>query len=548
MNSNFFKTLLCLFFVAGICLWNNANGQDIRWNWATEFNSNIIRLEDFAIDDEKNAYATGFFWEDRFFVDGEPVSNDSGFCFFVKVDSLGDLQWAKIISAGHLNGGWTVDYGNGHVYLGVRTEQMVILDGDTLQGNNIFNPLIVKYDPDGQLVDHVLLTSAQSFLHTVAISDQGDLFVGGGMVLPMKVGNDSLKFDGLSGAFLVKLDPDLNPQWSRKIDSDNFRCQVTKCVADPDGNVICILEYFTNAIFGSDTLRPRFNDIGDAVVKYSPTGELKWIYSVEGFLGERYLLDIDSDPKGNIYVAGTSEGNIVHDDTLTGVGAGDYYLLKLDANGNRVWDFLRGGDRNQLFTSVHTGSDGVYVSGGCLWEATFEDTTIRSSSNAMNFIAKYDATGEYQWVVTTNTTRGGTPKGLAHIGNQVWTAGGFGGKMILGPDTMGTNPNFYSGFIGQFTDLGVPPPRVNPPLDLLGVFPNPTNSLLNCNFILPHAGDYTMKFLDTSGRLVREYRETSEENGFLSRTLDLSDISSGMYFLRIDGLQIHQTWKVLVQR
>jgi hypothetical protein len=550
MKYNWFFTLSFLILIGVIAPNTALSGQNITWNWATEFSSRIIFLEDLAIDDQKNSYATGHFWQENFYVDGEPMSNDSGFIFLVKLDSFGDLQWVKTVPEGPFNGGYTVDCANGFVYLGIRAENKIVLGEDTIPhipGAGT-TPVILKLDQDGNVVDHALFSSVQTALHDVTIAPNGDLIVSGLMVRGMNIGTDSLNFTGESAAFLVRLNPDLEPIWMRKIDSDNQRCELVKCVSDREGNVVCILQYFTNAIFGTDTLRPKFNDIGDAVVQYSSDGELLWVYSVEGSVGTRHLHELDSDAKGNIYVVGSVEGNVIHEDTLASENWSDYYVLKLNPSGRREWDFMGGGFLKQTFNQVHVGSDGFYVAGGCYEQCTFPDTTIRSNSDAMNFIAKYSIDGEFKWVYTTNSTGGGTPKGFAQSGNQIWTAGGFNGLMVLGPDTMGTHPTFYNGYLAQFTDLDIPLPQEPPSSPPLGIFPNPVANTLTCNFFQPNAGQVKLSFWDTSGRLVRVFSEENIDKGMQSLQLDVSGMSEGLYFLKIDGEQIHQTSKLLVRR
>src|SRR5690606_7068479 len=68
---------------------------------------------------------------------------------------------------------------------------------------------------------------------------------------------------------------------------------------------------------------------------------------------------------GGYILGGTSYSlNINNDKTETNKGYSDFWIIKIDSAGNKVWDKTYGGASWDEFTSIELGINGSYIIGG----------------------------------------------------------------------------------------------------------------------------------------------------------------------------------------
>jgi hypothetical protein len=80
---------------------------------------------------------------------------------------------------------------------------------------------------------------------------------------------------------------------------------------------------------------------------------------------------------------------------------------------------------------------------------------------------------------------------------------------------------------------GASPPNLPHALSLAPPWPNPTRGVLALRFSLPAQGPTWLGVYDVSGRLVRTYLNNVMEPGEYDLRRDISDISPGVYFVRL---------------
>jgi hypothetical protein len=106
-----------------------------------------------------------------------------------------------------------------------------------------------------------------------------------------------------------------------------------------------------------------------------------------------------TDDDGAFSVQQTSDGGYIVAGTTWSFGAGgaDIFLIKTDANGNRIWTKTYGGTNDDTAFSVQQTSDGGYIVAGYTYSfgAGYSDF----------FLIKTDANGNIQWAKTYGGTR-----------------------------------------------------------------------------------------------------------------------------------------------
>src|SRR4029079_14429381 len=75
----------------------------------------------------------------------------------------------------------------------------------------------------------------------------------------------------------------------------------------------------------------------------------------------------------------------------------DYWVIKLDANGTKVWDKTIGGSNLDVLKSLRQTSDGGYILGGYSDSDISGDKTQANKGNKDDWVVKLDASGNKIW-------------------------------------------------------------------------------------------------------------------------------------------------------
>ncbi|MDP4826779.1 MAG: T9SS type A sorting domain-containing protein [Flavobacteriales bacterium] len=78
-------------------------------------------------------------------------------------------------------------------------------------------------------------------------------------------------------------------------------------------------------------------------------------------------------------------------------------------------------------------------------------------------------------------------------------------------------------------------------------YPNPTDNMLNVRFTSLNGGKYAVVVMNTMGQRVAEYALGTLSTGVQQTSLDLSNLSSGVYMLRLSSEQGETTMPVIVR-
>jgi hypothetical protein len=81
------------------------------------------------------------------------------------------------------------------------------------------------------------------------------------------------------------------------------------------------------------------------------------------------------------------------------------------------------------------------------------------------------------------------------------------------------------------------------------LYPNPSHGALNISFSLPEPSDVTLRIIDATGQQVgNDHSWKAEGNGKHQYSIDLSGLSSGIYYCRMETNKTSQTKKLVVIR
>lgn len=152
---------------------------------------------------------------------------------------------------------------------------------------------------------------------------------------------------------------------------------------DPDGNVYVAGGTNGSLVEANEGLRDNF------VIKYSDRGEVLFAlqFGTEDF---ETIYGIDTDNHGNFYITGVTGGNLFGSLQAEEL---DTFVAKYDSDGHLIWGNQIG--QNVVFNAFNLAVDketgDVFISGADV-QPTLEDDT---------FIIKFDTDGNQQWMTET---------------------------------------------------------------------------------------------------------------------------------------------------
>jgi hypothetical protein len=104
-----------------------------------------------------------------------------------------------------------------------------------------------------------------------------------------------------------------------------------------------------------------------------------------------------STDDGGYLLAGTSSSNVSGDKSENSKGGNDYWIVKIDAEYNKLWDKTFGGANNDALTSVISTPDGGYLLGGSSVSDISGDKSENGKGNSDYWVVKVDNQGNKAW-------------------------------------------------------------------------------------------------------------------------------------------------------
>jgi len=349
------------------------------------------------VDNHRNVYTTGNFMDTVDFDPGVGVFNlmCKGACdiFIQKLDSNGNFLWAKQI------GGKGTDWAESII---TDTKGYIYTIGNFMD--------TVDFDPG---------------------SNTFNLVSKGGMDM-----------------FIQKLDSNGNFIWVKQMGGigDDY---VYSIKSDANGNIYTTGNFDTIVDFdpGIGVFNLTSNGLYDIFVqKLDSNGNFLWAKQIGG-TGYDKCFSITKDSHENIYCTGAFQNAVDFDPgigvfNLTSNGLDDFYILKLDSNGNFLWAKQIGGTGYDYDYSITIDANGNIYSTGFFQNTVDFDpgaSVFNLTSNGAYdiFIQKLDLNGNFLWA----KQMGGTDSDNGHsittdANGNVYTTGSFQNTADFDPNSI----------------------------------------------------------------------------------------------------------------
>ena len=232
---------------------------------------------------------------------------------------------------------------------------------------------------------------------------------------------------GTDDYWVIKIDSFSNILWQKTI-GGNYDDRLYDVKQTIDGGFI-LSGYSASGISGDKTSYTYgANDYW--VVKLDSIWNIEWQMDIGGLLDD--LLYVEQTTDGGYIIGGSSTSDISFDKTDANIGGYDYWILKIDSNGNIIWQKTIGGTSDDYLTDIHQIIDGSFILGGYSFSGISGNKTEENKGGYDYWILKIDSIGNIIW---QNTIGGNNDDKLTKIkltSDNAYILGGYSNSNISG--------------------------------------------------------------------------------------------------------------------
>lgn len=203
--------------------------------------------------------------------------------------------------------------------------------------------------------------------------------------------------------WVVKVDQNGAVEWDKTIGGgttspfDELTGELlTKVRQTADGGYL-IGGHSDSPILGDKT-EPTYGGLDFWVVRLDAAGNLIWQKDVGG-LERDELFALENTPDGGCIVGGQSQSGVSGNKTEASRGGKDYWVVKLDGSGNIEWQKTIGGSGTDILSSILVLDDGYLLAGYSTSNISGEKTD-NAKGGADYWILKTDWSGNIVWQKT----------------------------------------------------------------------------------------------------------------------------------------------------
>lgn len=284
-------------------------------------------------------------------------------------------------------------------------------------------------------------------LQSVQITSDGG-FILAGTSSSDKSGDKKEKSKGKEDFWIIKLDAKGGEIWQRTIGGSGQE-KLLSIAQTIDGG------YILGGTSSSSKSEPDEKGVVDKygksednrgsldywVVKLDTKGEIKWQRTFGGQYADELKCIEQTKDKGYI-LGGYSNSPVSADKTQDNFGLNDYWIVKLDEEGNELWQRTLGGDQDDNLFALSQTKDGGFILGGNS-NSGATNSKAKTNKNGTDFwVLKLDKIGNIEWQETYNYGKKDILSSIVENPDGTFLIGGYAqselksdGQKVLGKTT-----------------------------------------------------------------------------------------------------------------
>ncbi|WP_437537937.1 SBBP repeat-containing protein [Sorangium sp. So ce726] len=289
-----------------------------------------------ASDAEGNVFVSAAFFKTILIGEETFSSADSTDVLLLKLSPAGELLWAKQFGDISADNPWglDVDSHGNLVVVGETTSGALDLGDGPLPAG----AFVAQFDTSGEHIWSKGLGGSSRFT-AVSIAPDDDIVVGGHFYFPIDFGSGAIEPAGGADIIVAKLDGATGLVtkpgcWARRF-GDTGSDTTSAVAVDASGNIFVAGSSDGEIDFGTGS--PLSLEERHFVMKLTPSGRTDWVTKLGGS-GLVSASGLTVDASGRSVVVGAFSGELrVQNFTLTEADRGDAFLVQLEADGAVGW-------------------------------------------------------------------------------------------------------------------------------------------------------------------------------------------------------------------
>lgn len=481
------------------------------------------------IQSNSDFFVTGYTYSP---ISGNKTSVDYGFAdyWLIKMDNNMNITWQKSFggSEDELFPEILID-ADGFLWLS-GTSSSPISGNKTVAPKGNGDIWVIKCDTDGNIIWQNVFGSdgGENGRDIIQLQD-GNILVSG-TTSGSSNGDVSGVNNGNTDVWLIKLDSAGTLLWESNYggtDYDSF----AKCTQLNNGNIAVASSSYSNT--SGDKTEDSHGDSDMWIFVIDLAGNVLWDLSLGGNDTDN-LMDIISSNDA-IYLISQSFSQISGDKTEEIPGSTyntDAWIVKLDYNGNILWDRSLGGEQYEIPRSMNISQNGsIEIACGSWSGITGDKTEVSNGLYDFWFLSLDPVNGVIEWQKTIGGQDEDELASFVRLANNHYVLAGHSRSNISG-DKSDNNYGAEDFWIVEMTTTV----SVVENTSSFKVYPNPTSNILyieNKNTVINE-----IRILDLSGKTIKRMP-------LQNYTVNLETLDCGVYLMEINSDQGSETVKII---
>ena len=239
--------------------------------------------------------------------------------------------------------------------------------------------------------------SGLDFLQSVKITADGGFILAGNSSSD-KSGHKKEDSRGQDDYWIIKLDAKGNEQWQRTIGGSGQE-QLACISPTKDGGYI--VGGSSSSGKSGDKTEANFGNLDYWIIKLKADGTIEWQKTYGGKNLDQ-LKKVEQTKDGGYIIGGYSNSPASGDKQSDNIGTGDYWIIKTDKAGAIEWQRTLGGDGDDHLSALIQSRNGGYVLGGSSNSNPSNDKSRANTKGTDFWIVRLDDDGQTLWQETYN--------------------------------------------------------------------------------------------------------------------------------------------------
>lgn len=408
------------------------------------------------------------------------------------------------------------------------------ISGDKTIGNiGMTDFWVIKLDASGNITWQKTYggTDVDALKSIIELND-GSYILAGGSNSPIS-GNKTENSRGNGDFWIIKINNNGDIIWDKTFGGTDAE-DLTFVSSINDTELILSGTSLSNISF--EKSENSYGTYDNWVVKIDTSGNLIWDKTIGGSLQDYLGYGVYSS--NNIYVISQSFSDISGTKTENSKGQSDYWVTKLDLNGNIIWDKTIGGDWFDIPKSITATNDGQILLSGYSWSGITGDKTEPTNGIYDYWLVSIDTSGNILWQKTIGGSDWDQLSVTLEISDNQYLLVGDSKSNISGDKTESNRGQEDYWIVEITSTVGIEEINTNS----VSVYPNPASHSLSINFNSEDNSSKEIFILDITGKIF--YNSTTSAT---SENLNVSFLQNGVYILKIGDKNKESTFKFIKQ-